>query len=997
MKLRSFAQTLTTYSGEKLGVLGQADVKVDYDGQHATLPIVVVKMSNQPPLLGRNWLAEIRLDWSSILRVMSTAPDDVQKVCSQHSSVFKEGLGTMKLHTAKVRVRADAKPKFNRARPVPYALKPAIETELDKLVEQGVLKPVSHSEWAAPCVTVPKANGSVRICGDYKVTINPHLDVDKYPLPTTQDLFATLAGGKLFTTLDLSQAYQQMIVDDESRKYLTVNTHRGLMQYTRLPFGVASAPSLFQNAMDQILQGMDGVICYIDDILITGKDEAEHLQRLDAVLTRLENHGLRLQLAKCKFMQERVTYLGHVISADGIAPTREKVCGIADAPQPRDVQELRSFLGMVQYYGKFIPDLSDRLHPLNELLKANKPYKWSNECQQAFESTKEILSSDTVLTHYDVNKPLLLACDASPYGIGAVLSHMMEDGTERPIAYASRTLTASERNYAQLHKEALSLVFGVKKYHKYLYGREFTLVTDHKPLVTILGPKSGVPPLAAARLQRWAIVLSAYRYKIVFKSTGEHMNADALSRLPVSSVEDPPEDPSVFHFSLIDEMPVTADEIATATRNDPQLSRVYQYTMSGWPTQVSEELKPYENRKDELSTECGVLLWGLRVCIPAALRNRVLCEVHEQHQGITRMKSLARGYFWWPKLDSDIERVARECNICASVKNQPAKAPLHPWKWATRRFERVHLDFAEKDGKNFLVLTDAYSKWLDVIIMPNITSASLIEVLRPILAAHGFPELFVTDNGPSFASAEFKTFCLRNGIKQHFTPPYHPASNGAAERSVQILKQALRTSQQTGLSLQHRVANLLLIYRNTPHTTTGRTPAELFLKCQPRIRLSLMKPSLSKVVSDKQAKSKESHDGKIALREFLPGDMVMVQNFRGKEKWVQGEVVQRLGPLTYVVNCAGQYRYVHIDHVSKGPKGDMLNERSDLTPTVPVPVPDIPDQIVVVPPEPQQHVPAAVANQPQIQNGNERRYPLRARKAPDKLNLYVDSKEEMHK
>ena len=200
------------------------------------------------------------------------------------------------------------------------------------------------------------------------------------------------------------------------------------------------------------------------------------------------------------------------------------------------------------------------------------PTNGTQECDDAFEAAKAQFLSDTVLTHYDVTKPLILACDASPYGVGAVLSHIMENGEERPVAYASQTLTSAEKNYAQLQKEALALIFGVKKYHQYLYGRAFTLVMDHKPLLSILGPRSGVPSLAAARLQRWAIILSAYRYDIKFKSTGEHYTADALSRLPACNDDTTAQDPSIFHFNLVDELPVTAEEIATQTRKDPLLS-----------------------------------------------------------------------------------------------------------------------------------------------------------------------------------------------------------------------------------------------------------------------------------------------------------------------------------------------------------------------------------------------------------------------------------------
>ena len=985
IQLKECTDKLQTYSGDKLAVLGMFEAPVSYNGQCATLPIVVANVVNQPPILGRNWMDTIRLDWQSLFKVSSEGGQvSLRATCHKHTAVFQDGLGTMTPHKAKMHMKENAVPKFHKARPVPYALKPAVEAKLDELIAQGILVPVNYSEWASPLVLVPKADKSVRICGDYKVTINQYLDIDKYPLPTPQDLFATLSGGKYFTTLDLKNAYQQMIVDEDSRKYLTVNMSKGLFQYTRLPYGVASAPSIFQNAMDQILQGLEGVICYLDDILISGKDEAQHLERLDAVLSRLEKCGLKLKKAKCQFMTTEVVYLGHVITEQGIAATPMKVSAIVDAPQPRNVTELRSFLGMLNYYAKFIPDLATLIHPLNELLQSHRPFKWTSECDNAFNAAKAELLAETVLTHYDVTKPLRLACDASQYGIGAVLSHIMENGEERPVAFASRTLTASEKNYSQLQKEALSLVYGVQKFHKYIYGRHFTLITDHKPLLTILGPKSGVPTLAAARLQRWAIILSAYQYDIMFRSTGEHLNADALSRLPANVATAQDEESSIYHFTLLDELPVTAKEIETATRNDPVLSRVYQYTLSGWPSEIPDNLKAFANRKDELSVECGVVLWGLRVCIPYKLQARVLNELHSGHQGISRMKSLARGYFWWPKLDSDIETLAKGCHTCLSVKNNPAAAPLHPWKWATRRFERVHLDFAEKDGKNFLVLTDAYSKWLDVIIMPNITSKCLIEVLRPIIAAHGFPELFVTDNGPSFTSSEFAEFCSRNGIEHKFTPPYHPSSNGAAERSVQNLKQALRTSQDSGLTLQHRVANFLLIYRNTPHTTTGCTPAELFLNCKPRIRLSLLKPSLSKKVKQKQDQMKSSHDGKQnKVRAFEPGDSVMVRNFRGSQKWKPGTIMQRLGPILYMVKVQDSMRHVHVDHLIRG-SGHSQNRSAKVTkpPVTDFVIPstdEVQQPVIAQPQHNQQQAPVAPA-----QN---RRYPVRNRKPPQRLDL----------
>jgi len=229
-------------------------------------------------------------------------------------------------------------------------LSAAVDKQLDKLLEKGVCSPVEYSEWATPIVCIPKTNGEVRICGDYKVTINPWLDVDKYPLPKTQDLFAKLAGGKYFTKLDLTQAYQQVELDDESKQYLTINTQKGLYQMNRLPYGIASSPAIFQRIMDQILQGLPSVVCYLDDILITGKSESEHWENVEQVLKRLQERGIRVNSDKCSFCQSSVTYLGHKIDREGLHPIQEKVEAIANAPVPKNVTELRAFLALLTYY-----------------------------------------------------------------------------------------------------------------------------------------------------------------------------------------------------------------------------------------------------------------------------------------------------------------------------------------------------------------------------------------------------------------------------------------------------------------------------------------------------------------------------------------------------------------------------------------------------------------------------------------------------------------------
>ncbi len=310
-----------------------------------------------------------------------------------------------------------------------HRLRPKVEASLEKLEQEGVLEKVTHSEWGSPIVVVPKKTGGVRICGDYKVTLNQVLDVDQHPLPKPSDLFATLAGGKVFSKLDLTQAYHQMEVEEKFQHLLTITTHKGLYRYRRLPFGISSAPALFQRTMEQILQGIPGVVAFMDDIELTGATVEEHLDRLDQVLQRLEEHGLRLHKSKCEFLKDRVEYLGHIIDKDGLHPVPEKVRAITDAPAPSNVSELRSYLGMLQYYARFLPNLSSELSPLHDLLKDKTPWLWTDKCQAAFLRTKQLLTSARVLTHYDVNLPIRLECDASSAGLGAVISHKMPAGT----------------------------------------------------------------------------------------------------------------------------------------------------------------------------------------------------------------------------------------------------------------------------------------------------------------------------------------------------------------------------------------------------------------------------------------------------------------------------------------------------------------------------------------------------------------------------------------
>ena len=462
---------LKGYPDNQLHIKGCCEVQVQVGETIKQLELIVCE-GNGVSLLGRNWLGEIRLHWSAIANANGIVKSKLSKldsVLDKFKDVFTEELGHCTGVKAKLYVKESSVPQFHRPQPVPLAMRTKTEAEIQHQVDLGILEKVDIAEWAAPIVPVIKPSGEIRLCGDYKVSINPHLEINQYPLPHPEVLFAALNGGVHFTKLDLSEAYLQIPLEEQSKKYLVINTHKGLYRFTRLPYGVAAAPSIFQQIMDQILPKLPGIVCYLDDILVTGKDEKEHLSNLEAVLQKLQQHNLRIKGTKCKFMQDSVEYLGQVVSKHGIHTSEGKLEAILKMSPPNSQKSLRSFLGIVNHYGKFIPFLANLSAPMNKLLKKDAQFCWSSECEDSFNKIKEALTSAEVLAHFDPQVPLGLACDASTGGIGAVLYHRYDNGTERPIAYASKAPTKAEQNYSQIEREALSLVCGVKKFHKFLF------------------------------------------------------------------------------------------------------------------------------------------------------------------------------------------------------------------------------------------------------------------------------------------------------------------------------------------------------------------------------------------------------------------------------------------------------------------------------------------------------------------------------------------------
>ena len=383
-------------------------------------------------------------------------------------------------------------------------------------------------------------------------------------------MFTALSGGKMFTKLDLSHAYLQLLLGESSKPLTTINTHKRLLEYNCLPFGISSAPAIFQRTMDNLLKGMKHVTAYIDDIVVTGANEEEYLKNLDEVLTHLKTAGARLKKEKCQFFVPQVEYLGHLIDEKGLHPTPSKVKAVTDTPTPHNVLELRSFLGLVNYYSKFIPNCSIILSPLYSLLQKNSRWTWNSTEDDCFKQAKELLTSPRLLVHYDLNKKILLSTDASSYGIGAVLTHQMEDGSEQPIGFASRTLSPAEKKCSQLDKEALAIIFRVTRFHQYVYGRHFTLYTDHKPLTHLFHPSKSIPQMASTRIQHWSLTLNAYSYTILYCSGKSNGNADSLSRLPLpdSLVDVPTPGDILLTMTEINKSPICSTDIKTWTLKD---------------------------------------------------------------------------------------------------------------------------------------------------------------------------------------------------------------------------------------------------------------------------------------------------------------------------------------------------------------------------------------------------------------------------------------------
>jgi len=591
-------------------------------------------------------------------------------------------------------------------------------------------------------------------------------------------------------------------------------------------------------------------------------------------------------------------------------------------PPPKNVSELKSFLGSMQFYAKFLTDVSTIAEPLHQLTKKEVKWNWGPMQAKAFSTIKEMLSSEKVLAHFDPSQILGISCDASNVGIGAVLFHRFSDGSERPICNASKTLTKAQRGYSQVQKEALAIVFALKKFHQFLYGRKFILVTDHKPLLSLFGPTKATPALAANRLARWALLLSQYTYQIEYRQTSAHGNADALSRLPAEEDRQFDEDEGEVeadHVCVVQTIgrqldPLDSQIVTKESSKDPVIAAAMRFCREGWPESRTDN--PYWKVRESLTVTNGCLFLGSRLVIPERLREQVLDILHLSHMGMQRMKQLARTAVYWPGIDAAIVNLSQKCITCGEHQDLPPKAPVHPWIIPEKPWTRIHVDHAINFmGSNWLVVVDAFSKYPCIHQTSSTSSKATMELLEEDFAHFGYPLAIVSDNATTFTSEEFREWCRSRGITHLTGAPYHPATNGTAERMVGTFKKSLKKSK---LPPRRALQEFLMSYRRTP-TSTGYSPSELLNGRQIRSLIDALVPSPAQLAQQKQQQDKRHVC--VNHRQFCVGDTCYALCFKPPgssvtERWVEGIIV-KAGARSYTVKIPsrGQVWRRHLDQL----------------------------------------------------------------------------------
>ena len=886
-KLQKTDERLTGYSGQALKVNGFIHMKCTYKKRSVQSKLFVVE-TNSPPVAS----LQLCLDLELIKLILSvdkpTSKMTADSVLTEYADVFS-GIGNF--GESKIELKPDSKPVVHAPRRVPHSLRENLKKELNRMETADVISKVTEpTDWVNSLVIVEKPETrKMRVCLDPR-DLNNAIKRPHYRMPTLDDVVSRLNGAKYFSKLDARSGYWNIKLEEESSFLTTFNTPFGRYRFKRMPFGLVSAQDEFQRLIDEALGDLDGVFSLIDDILITGRTIEEHDANLRAVLERCKKINLKLNRDKLVIGATEVKYFGHIIGADGLKPDPQKIEAINNMAAPTNKKELETMLGMVTYLSKFAPSLSEVTAPLRDLLKQDSEFQWDTQHDEAWKKTKQVITSQPVLAFFDPKKTITLQVDASQNGLGASL--FQED---KLVACASKALTPTEKNYAQIEKELYAILFGCRRFHDYVYGHQVIVQSDQKPLEIIFKkPLHAAPP----RLQRMLLQLQRYQLKIVYTPGKDIAVADALSRhfLPDTCDDSISQESQLQVHAVVSRLPATderLEQLRQSTQECEEMKTLKAAIMNGWPETIQEcphVIKSYFNHRDEMTVTDGIIVKGERLVIPPRLREEMLEKIHSSHFGMDKCKQRARDILFWPGMSADIERIVSQCSVCAERQPSNAKEPLSSHEIPSRPWQKVATDLFQWNGNNYMVTVDYYSRFFEIDQLTTTTSSAVVHKLSVHFARHGVPEIVVSDNGPQYSSEEFSVFAKKWSFQHITSSPKYPQSNGLAERYVRICKDILNKARDTGTP----PLMCLLEYRNTPVDNLA-SPAQLLMGRRLRSSLPTYSKRLEpKVITpstvmtkraDLQRKQKSYYDRTTRpLRPLQKGDNVRVQKENGQWK-----------------------------------------------------------------------------------------------------------------
>ncbi|UYV63325.1 K02A2.6-like, partial [Cordylochernes scorpioides] len=860
---RSPVKSLISFSGHRIPVEGQSLAMCMVKNMTAYIRFIISR-DNTCPILGRQTCSNLGL----VKRV------NTRQAITQEYQVLFEGIGCLKGYEYEAKFQtSDMNMQVRPPRPIPLSIKERVNKELEEMEDNGIIKKVNYPTPISSQMVIAKQKGKIRICIDpsdiHKVILRSH-----FPLQTFDQIAVNLHGSKYFTKLDLKKGYWQIKVAPNSQRYFTFSTPWGRYMFLRVPFGIKTAPEIFQKIMADLLQDLEGTENSMDDILIHAPDPQTLEIRTRAVLQRLKENGIKLNRDKCKFQLQEVQFLGHIVTTEGIKIDPEKVRAIGEIKSPSNKQELQRLLGMVQYLSRFIPNLAEKTKNMRLLLKKDTPWLWDESLDCDLLEIKTLLRTAPTLKFFNPNGNLTLSVDASSYALGAVL---LQNG--KPIAYASSALNSTQQNYAQIEKEALAIKFGCDKFHQLIYGKTVDVETDHRPLETIFKkPLSKAPP----RLQRIFLQIQQYDLRIKYKKGKELLTADLLSR--DCSYEDTYLEENFEVLMTTPTNKSSYEELQALTKEDQELQELKILILYGWPnykSAVPESCKKYWPYRDELSTNEDLIFKGSRVFIPLRWKAKILKLIHEGHQGTNSCLRRARDSIYWHGMSQDIINTVENCRTCQANQRNKAKEPMIIKEIPSLPWEIVAADIFSIKGKNYLLITDNYSGFIDFKEMKTMNSAETIESLKKWFSVHGIPRLLETDNGPNFTSRDFKDFQKKWLFDHQTSSPLYPKSNGLAERAVQTAKNLIRKCLDSG----QEVELALLNFYNTPRDGLP-SPAQCLFSRRTRTLLpTSTRPNVQRIFFNLPDEKENYEQTKMALdKYFTPHKNVVTERFKFRQR-----------------------------------------------------------------------------------------------------------------